>query len=75
MKKKALINFSSSSNYGPALEVDHFCHHNLVNLDDDHDHHDHDHHDFDHHGEDIVATLFKFGRKLTLLGSTTQVCY
>ena len=25
--------------------------------------------------EDIVATLFKFGRKLTLLGSTTQVCY
>ena len=67
MKKKALINFSSSSNYGPALEVDNFCYHNLVIFYDDHDD--------DHHGEDIVATLFKFGRKLTLLGSTTQVCY
>ena len=46
--------------------------------DDCHDDDDDDCHDDDDDvddGEDIVATLFKFGRKLTLLGSTTQVCY
>ena len=79
IKKKIIFSCSTNSydfyydNCGNFDHDDVECHDDNDVVVDCHDDESSD--DDDDDAEDIVATLFKFGRKLTLLGSTTQVCY